>query len=405
MALDDDRTILQEGLEEALRIDRERKPRRTLISSPDSSVIQTLSDAIGKCEAYKFVAGHMAYTGGSGPVLTADLLATYLFNKADSPVDGGIPAAIEWLLKVLGTREADGIFIVAVWGLSIDKEMTLLDSSRLMPFSNLPNSYMKSRISERAKRLYDGSVWLAHNYFDEPCVAHVNNIRSFPYIGAGGASFEKIAKLQHAARDFWLFLEAASVGHTLAIGCWFEYDDQSLDFNQWQNSITWILPEIHPRILKSTPVNSGDIQTRLQSFEALPAKVRDRLLRSMGRFELSQCRNATIDRILELTLAFEIAVSGPGSEGAISWKVSVRSAQLIGGPITRRQLIRDNVNRLYRLRSKATHGSDLSAHDRTELEETLSSCLSIYRELILSFLVLGEDPKWDSLELQARIPD
>jgi hypothetical protein len=325
--------------------------------------------------------------------------------KADSPVDGGIPAAIEWLLNVLGTREADGTFIVAVWGLTIDKEITIADSSRLMPFASLPSSYMKSRVLERAKRCYDGSVWLAHNYFDEPRVASANHIRNFPYIGTDGASFEKIAKLQKAARDFWLFLEAASVGHTLAIGCWFEYDDQSLDFNQWQNSITWILPEIHPRILKYTSVSPDDIQGRLQSFSALPVRLQDRLLRSMGRFELSQCRNAIIDRILELTLAFEIAVSGPGSEGAISWKVSVRSAQLIGGAIAKRQLTRDNVKKLYRLRSKATHGSDLTTHDQTELEETLSSCLSIYRELILSFLALTQEPEWDSLELQARTLD
>jgi hypothetical protein len=402
--LGDDRTILQVGLEAALRIDREQKPRRTLLSSVDRSVTQTLSDAIAKCEAYKSVAGYMAYTGGSGPVLTADLLATYLFSNADSPVDGGIPAAIEWLLKVLGTREADGIFIVAVWGLSIDKEVTLADSSRLMPFASLPSSYMKSRILERAKRLYDGSVWLANNYFDEPSVASATNIHSFPYIGTDGASFQQIDKLHWAARDLWLFLEAASVGHTLAIGYWFEYVDQSLDFNQWQNSITWILPEIHPRILKCTPVNPDEIQGRLQSFLALPAKLQDRLLRSMGRFELSQCRSAIIDRVLELALAFEIAVSGPGS-GGISWKVSVRSAQLIGGVIAKRKMTRDSVSRLYGFRNKATHGSDLTTHDQIELEETLSSCLSIYRELIVSFLALGQEPEWDSLELQARTLD
>jgi hypothetical protein len=84
--LGDDRTVLQDGLEAALRIDREQKPRRTLLSNPDGTAIQTLCDAITKCEAYKSVAGHMAYTGGSGPVLTADLLAPYLFSKEVVPL-------------------------------------------------------------------------------------------------------------------------------------------------------------------------------------------------------------------------------------------------------------------------------------------------------------------------------
>jgi hypothetical protein len=123
----------------------------------------------------------------------------------------------------------------------------------------------------------------------------------------------------------------------------------------------------------------------------------------MGRFELSQCRNTLVDRILELELAFEIALSGPGPEAAVSWKVSVRCAQLIGGPIAARQAIRERVNKLYRIRSKATHGSDLSTGDVADLQKTLAECSGIYKNLILSLLALGEEPDWESLELDARI--
>jgi hypothetical protein len=58
----------------------------------------------------------------------------------------------------------------------------------------------------------------------------------------------------------------------------------------------------------------------------------------MNRFTLSQCRHQTIDRILDLALAFEIAVSGgDGDSAPPGWKVSVRSAQLIGGALKARQ--------------------------------------------------------------------
>jgi hypothetical protein len=359
-----------------------------------------LSKAISECETFKSVAGDMAYTGGSGPILTADLLAGYLFSKGEN---GNTTEAVQWLLRMLETREATGLFKVAVWGLSIDEELTLEDSSQIVSFTALPTSYMKDRILERAKGCYDSSVWLAHNYFDKPGVAFVTKIPNFPYISSDGAPFVKVAELQKKAREFWVFVQAAAVGHPLAIACWFEYEDQSIDFNQWQNSIAWILPEIHPRVAKSTAVSAKAIQASLQSFSALPAEVRKRLLRSMERFELSQCRYAIVDRILELTLAFEIAVSGPSrTEGAISWKVSVRSAQLVGGALAKRKSTRDAVNSLYRLRSRATHGGDLSKSDQAELEEILSLCRSIYSELISSFLTLNKEPEWESLELEAR---
>ncbi len=272
-----------------------------------------------------------------------------------------------------------------------------------MPWESLPKTYMKGRTDERARESSDGAVWRAYNFFDKPTAAHVIALPDFPYIGGVDEAFWRIKVAEYAARDFWLFMQATLVGHSLAIACWFEYEDNSLDFNNWQSSLAWILPEVHPRVEKVTRVTVASIKEKLASFGALPTKLRNQLLRSMGRFELSQCRNTLVDRILELELAFEIALSGPGPEAAVSWRVSVRCAQLIGGPVATRQSIRDTLNRLYKLRSKATHGSDLSTGDLTKLEKTLAECTGIYQELVSSLLALGNEPDWEALELEARI--
>ena len=351
------------------------------------------------------MAGNFVYSGGSGPVLSADLLATYVFEKADSlSGESTSGAAVDWLLKVLGTCEADGIFKVAVWGLSIDEQTPISDSLTVMPFETLADSYMKRRILERARGCYDGSIWLAHNYFDKPGAAFTKRVPKFPYIGADGASFKRISELQKDARDFWLLVQAASVGRTLAICSWFEYEDESLDFNNWQNSLAWILPEIQPRISMSTEVTGKTIRNHLKEFDVLPENLRARLVRSMERFELSQCRRAVVDRVLDLALAFEIAVSGPGPNTPVSWKVSVRCAQLIGGTVSERAEIRDAVQRLYSLRNKATHGSDIAKRDAVELNEAISSGVTIYQKMIVSFLAFGFDPEWGLMELQARTP-
>src|SRR5207253_964269 len=96
----------------------------------------------------------------------------------------------------------------------------------------------------------------------------------FPYIGADCTCFRKIEELEQEARDIWVFIEAASIGHPLAIGCWFEYADRDLDIAEWQNTIAWILPEIHPHIPTCTPANVKAIQNDLLKYAALPAGLR-----------------------------------------------------------------------------------------------------------------------------------
>lgn len=134
MSLDEERKILISALEEAVKLDKEKFRGRGLLSTPDEAVLQKVRDAIEACASYKDVAGHAVYTGGSAPVLTADLLASSLFNKVDYETVPDIPAAADWLLKLLGTRRAAGLLTVAVWGVSIDAETVLPYLSRLMPW-------------------------------------------------------------------------------------------------------------------------------------------------------------------------------------------------------------------------------------------------------------------------------
>jgi hypothetical protein len=272
-----------------------------------------------------------------------------------------------------------------------------------MSFAALPDSFVKGSIAARAKPCYNNSVWMTHTYFDVPRAAFVKEVPHFPYIGTDGACFVEIAMLEAEARDLWTFIQSASIGHPLAIGCWFEYADTDLDIAPGQTPLGWMLPEIHPYIAACTPADVAAIQDDLHKYSVLPTETRSNLLRSMNRFTLSQCRHQLIDRILDLVLAFEIAVSGGGDRAPPSYKVSVRTAQLIGGALEVRQRNRDKVSDLYNLRSKATHGSSLTGRDRVEQQELVAQCSGIYRNLVRSFLLFGEKPDWNALELQPHI--
>jgi hypothetical protein len=202
----DDKAVLVGALETAAHTYREMSPHRTLIGpDPDHSVIDPLSAAIGGCAAYQAVAGQVVFSGGSGPVLESHALAVRLFSRGARWGDD-IPGAVDWLLRLLTTREATGLFKAAIWGIRIDRMVSLTSTSSLMPFTALPDSYMKGRISERAKRCHDGSVWMTQSYYDAPQGAFVEEVANFPYIGADGAGFQIMNELIWEAHELCVLI-------------------------------------------------------------------------------------------------------------------------------------------------------------------------------------------------------
>ena len=198
---------------------------------------------------------------------------------------------------------------------------------------------MKGRIEERARPCYDGSAWVAPTYYDLPQVAYVQEVPTFPYIRSDGAAFQRMNDLEERLNDLTVIFQAAAVGRPIAVTCWFEYLDHDLEYSEWENAFSWLLPEVHPRVLRGCGYRRDPVANIVTDFDALAPKRGDSALRSMERFRLSQCRRQPIDRVLDLALAFEIAVSDEGSGEHIppGWKVSVRTAQIVGGSLSARQ--------------------------------------------------------------------
>jgi hypothetical protein len=397
----EDRAVLVSALEHAASDYRKIDPHPTILGSdPDQSVIDPLSTAIKSCAAYQAVAGHVIFSGGSGPVLDSHALAVRLFSTGVRWGDD-IPGAVDWLLRLLTTSETTGLFKAVIWGFDLDQEVTLTRTSRLMPFAALPDSHMKKRISDRAKPCYDGSVWMTQGYYDGSLAAFVEEVPGFPYIGTDGACFRIMNELVWKAHELWVLIQAASVGHPLAVACWFEYADRDLEYAEWENTFTWLLPEIPPHVKKSVPADIDGIQANIANYLALSQSRRSTLLRSMERFTQSQCRSQPIDRILDLALAFEIAVSEKGDNAPPGWKVSVRSTQLIGGLLQERKHNRATINALYELRNQATHGGTLKAKPvKRPVDEILRQNSDLYVLLMKRLLALRLKPDWKAIELE-----
>jgi hypothetical protein len=402
----DDRDVLVSGLEAALSAWEEWKRDKTLLAQypPDVSILAPLTNAIEKCEVFKPIEGHSLFSGYSGVVLHAPRLALPLLYRV-SRTDLGTAAiqdGVDWLIRVLETRQAPGVFNVAIWGLSLDVEVQITKDMALLPFDRLADSPMKRRLVERARTGWDGIVWTSDRYFDVPSAAIVRKISDFPYIGDPTTSFDRLGEIEADAQAPLAFLQACGAGRPLVAGSWFEYEDSDLDINADENYVKWFLPEIVPVVRSHVVVDSGILQRDTAALWSLPSDWLNDLLRSMKRFTLSQCRHQIVDRVLDLAIAFEIAVSGKGDNAPPSWKVGVRSAQLIGGELKERQLVRNKLKALYDLRNKGTHGGSLKESERQKQEITVNEATLIYSTLLASFLALGTLPDWPSLELEPR---
>jgi hypothetical protein len=397
-----DRDILVPALEAALVRWEEWQRGKSILGSypPGDAILAPLSAAIEKCDVYRRVAGHSLFSGYSGVVLHAPSLALPLLLRADR-AGFGPDAAADWLIRMLETRMADGVFIVVIWGLSVDREVTIANEMKLVPFDRLSHSYLKRRIEERAeftkRQGWDQAVWLSHDFYDVPGAAIVRRVPKFPYIGSPAESFGRLAKLTAEAQAPVYFLQACGAGQPLVSGSWFEYEDKDLDFNEHENHLALSMPEIVPHIQSHVSVDPDAVARDAAALWALPSEWQDDLLRSMERFTLSQCRRLIVDQALDLAIAFEIAMRGSGQ------KAAVRSAQLIGGPLPRRQDNRVAIAELFNIRNKGAHGSSLKASEQRNYEAVLKDARDTYRAALACFLALGARPDWDALELEPRI--
>jgi hypothetical protein len=127
-------------------------------------------------------------------VLFADRLALPLRYRVIPPGEEALESAVDWLIRLLNTRNACGAHIAAIWGLQVDREIKIAQGISLLPFGSLPDRHVKRRILERAKKLWNGAVFAGNRNFDLPGAAIVKKVADFPHIGSPLESFVKFAE-------------------------------------------------------------------------------------------------------------------------------------------------------------------------------------------------------------------
>ena len=79
------------------------------------------------------------------------MLELWLLRSFIEPNEPASPMQQTGSFACAGTRHANGLFVTAIWGLSIDREVEIAQGMVLVPFDNLAKSAMKRRIANQAK--------------------------------------------------------------------------------------------------------------------------------------------------------------------------------------------------------------------------------------------------------------
>ncbi len=358
-----------------------------------------LETAIEACEIYRKVAGSYIFSGCS-VVVSGSMLAAPLLARADPKYGMGIPRAIEWFKKILTRTKETGSYAVAIWGMKLDKPVEIMDGYLVQPYAEAPDFPIKRRINGLTRKVGDGRVWYSTRFYDAPGAIMTRAVKDFPYRGCSDLPFKELRRLAGDTSDLLALLQASITGDPLVGASWFSYEDDEFNFNDRENHLSWHVPEVEPIVRNHVNVTAESLAAVNAALKKLPDDCREKLSRSAHRYVLSLCRHQPIDRILDLAIAFEIMTGGgKGDNAPPSWKVSVRSAQLIGGTLERRQCIREALGSLYKLRNASSHGG--SPQD-ARLKDILATCSSIYRRLVDSVLAPGASLDWSAIELEPR---
>lgn len=386
----DEKALLVEAL---TRANASNRGGATLLGGPTETFVKTMSEAMARCPSFQAIKGGVfSCPSMTVPNIVEDMFMSRLAIRSFKPTN--VPSAIDWLLDVWRTRTTRGFHVAAIWGMSLSRAIRLNPTDTLMPFSEVPDSPFKRTITKQATRRGSVYPWQSQSEWQEPTAALIREVPEWAYIQEPPGPYSGEWFPTSDDVDFFAVL-AILLGTPIVSGSGSALHHESLDIYSHRQYVHWEHPEVAPTIERVNELNPTAFESQWNAFRSFPSEWRKRLLRAAARFHLSQCRREPIDRLLDLALAYEIILSG-GSEtnAGISWKLAVRTAQIIGGDTDTRIATRDQVNDFYSIRSRASHGTDISAS-----ADLLNRATATFRRLFLRLSELGVEPDWKRIEL------
>ena len=143
-----------------------------------------------------------------------------------------------------------------------------------------------------------------------------------------------------------------------------------------------------------------------QNLVKLDSKVREKLQIPIDRWIKSKTNQNTVDKIIDLGIAFEaIYLSDISETTELSFRLRLRASWFLGKDKARREELMKDFSKIYEWRSRAVHTGKLpnkikrTSFTPEEIEAFITKAQDLCRQSILKILEDGEFPDWNNLIL------
>jgi len=309
----------------------------------------------------------------------------------------GTDGALDWVAKVLGTKEAAALCVRHVYGLKVEKNVWFGDGRvRLIAFEHLPASDHKT--AEKAK----GISWVDGPYPTEmpASAALVSDVMVRPFFSSSAAS----AKAESVLLDGLTGLENIASALAVAVGKpvlpgdgWAEYVDRDLEAVRSGRGSMTAREDVRSRFVFDHPFDASSVKAHIEAYIDLPRPAYDIVTIASKRFNQAMRRLSPADKVIDAGVGLEALLGDSEDHGEIIERLSRRAALLIGGDLEQKKGTKNAIKKFYRMRSAAVHTGRLPARKKTD--EIISEGLSLGLDIIRKVTALGDLPPWEQWEL------
>jgi Apea-like HEPN len=315
--------------------------------------------------------------------------------------------AVDWLERLLATRRADGIGVLALRGIRISAQVDLYPGLTLLPFSALPESSTK-KILAAPIDLRAVCVSIPSSLTSPPETALTLAHAVEPYLHPAKNGHPPTQKDPHQCQstldDARLALTLVGPSCPVGAGYWFQFSDPDLAVPVLGSYILTSHQEILPwGFTPDVDIDPEEGKLVVSRFLSLTDPLRSTLRLSLLRFNQALRRPPHGDRAIDLAISLEsLLVDGAGE---ITYKLGLRAGLLLGGSMERRQKVRAVVSALYTIRSALIHDGVLPKDVKVKgvgkqlardvVEQATEICGQILRKVVLA----GFIPNWYKFEL------
>ncbi len=331
--------------------------------------------------------------------------------------DHGAVKTAENIEKYLNTDKLDGLIVLAICGICLDKPIVITDNVKLIPYQNIPDSFYKAIFDPYSINSDISSPSFPKKFQtmrENPISKSFDNVKIKPtaalVYSVSGARKEPVSNFEniyHEIKNICLSLTLVGPCAPTPLAMWWQTE---IWVYCWPGSHGGVYLEEFDLINRSDKLlNSGEVGEEdikvCKAFLDLEKAQKEKLYIPLSRLNNAIIRKNHKDKVLELGIAIEsIFLNDNDSASELTYRVQLRAAKLLGrcSNLSEKQAISKLFKDLYGYRSKVAHGGVLKDSDdlRRHIEEGISKTAQAIKIILLQANSVKEWKEfWDKLVL------